>query len=158
MKNLNDCKEIKRGKTFSKSEQGKTFVLCSDNEFDCHIVDIDHCVFETSDAIRRCDLLFLVPVNKKENLHMKNENSKAFYVELKGGDVKSGCEQLFKAIDRTKSQISNFDFNAMVVGTAGWQPEILNNEYYRKVKRLIKKDIQFRKVHKANKFTHTEII
>jgi hypothetical protein len=155
MKKLDECKETATGKRFSRKEEGKTFSLQSDLDFHCEIVDIDHCVLK-HDSIRRCDWLFLVP--KKENQHLKNQKSRAFFVELKGTEINGACEQLFNAIDRTKSQILNFEIEARVVGTRGFQPELKNTEYYRKVKRIIRKDIEFCKAHKGNNFTHIERI
>ena len=158
MRNLNECKESDSNNNFRKSEENKSFVLRSDLNFYCEIVYIEKCVLKDEmiggEMIKKCDWLFLVP--KKENTHLKK--AFAYYIELKGVNIKDACEQLYNSIDRTKHQISNFEIEARVISTVGKQPEILNNEYYRKVKRIIKKDIKFCKVHKGNKFTHVETI
>jgi hypothetical protein len=150
MRKITDCIDKKSGKdfSFSKSEEGITFTLKSitNQKFNCNIVSIDECVFG-DEQIRRCDWLFLVA-----------DMRKAYYVELKGINIDEACEQLYNAIDRTKTQIPNFDIQAKVISTKGQQPEILNSKYYRKVKRLIKKDIEFKKVVKAKGFTHIETI
>ena len=155
MKKLNECKDKKSGTSFARTEKRATFVLQSEKNFYCEVVDIDHCVLEGV-KIRRCDWLFLVP--KKENPKLKTKKPKAYYIELKGDAINEACEQLYHAIDKTKSQIPDFEIETRVVGTKGIQPEILNSEYYRKVKRITKKDIEFCKVHKGNDFTHIENI
>jgi len=155
MKNLNECKETGNNNRFSRTEKGKTFVLQSDRHFHCDVVDIDGCVLKDL-SIKKCDWLFLVP--KSVNLGLKSKRSKAYYIELKGIDISDVCEQLYNAIDKTKRQIPDFEIEARVVGPKGIQPEIFNSRYYRKVKRIIKKDIQFCKVHKGNNFTHVEKI
>jgi hypothetical protein len=155
MKSLNSCIDIGSGVdvAFSKNEKGKTFTLKSkSNEaFGCKLIDIDGCVFG-DDEIKRSDWLFLVEDRKFV------AKPRAYYVELKGINIDEASEQLYNAIDRTKSQIPNFDIEARVVSPKGSQPEIINSEYYRKVKRLIKKEIEFCKVHKKNRFTHVEKI
>jgi len=152
MKNLNDCKETGTGESFSKTEKRKTFVLQSNKKFACEVVDIDDCVLK-EEEIRKCDWLFLVP--NKDGITNK---PKAYYVELKGINIDEACEQLYNAIDRTKNQIPNFEIEARVISPKGPQPEITNSTYYRKVRRIIKKDIEFCKVHKGNNFTHVEKI
>ena len=158
MKHINECKITGDNKRFSKSEEGITFALQSEIEFHCEIVDIEKCVLKDemigNMMIKKCDWLFLVP--KKENPHLLKP--KAFYVELKGTNISEACEQLYHSIDKTKSQIANYDIEARVIGTKGAQPNIKNSTYYRKVKRLLKKEIEFCKVHIKNNYTHTEFI
>lgn len=150
MKVIADCIDGKSGNdtTFSKMEKGITFALSSKNnqKFKCNIIDVDKCVFG-NEQIRRCDWLFLAP-----------DQRKAFYVELKGINIDEASEQIFNAIDRTKVQIAGYEIEARVVSTKGQQPEIIDSGYYRKVKRLIRKEIEFCKVHKKNRFTHIEKI
>ena len=152
MKQLNDCIDKGSNTHFSRTEKGKTFSLQSDKQFECKIVDVDHCVFKNVD-VRRCDWLFLVP--KKDTII---KQSKAYYIELKGINIDDACEQLYHAIDRTKSQIPNLEIEARVVSIKGMQPEIMNSGYYKKVRKIIRKDIGFCKVHRQNKFTHIETI
>lgn len=155
MKPINLCSTPLVDFSFRVQEKGKSYILSSTNKIHCTIVDIDNCVFE-NEEIRRCDYLFLI--DKKENKNLNIQKSKAIYVELKGIDIKDACQQLYNAIDKTKQEILNYELNAKVVGTKGFQPNIANNKYYLNVKRLIKNDIQFYKVHKGNNFTYTEII
>ncbi len=141
---------------FFQRENGKTFSLKSENEFRCKVVAIDECCFKGIE-MRRCDFLFLVNhKNQPEGIAFKE--SKAFYVELKGEDIESACEQLYNAIDRTKTQITNHVIIAKVVGTKGSQPEMKNGEYFRRVKKLIRREIDFHKVGKFNAFNHIETI
>jgi hypothetical protein len=157
MKRINDCKTGESGfkSKFAVKEKGKTFCVTSNKEFYCGVVSIDDCIFAETD-LRRCDYLFLIP-SKHEKVE-QFKSSKAIFVELKGDDVKSACEQLFNAIDKTKTQILNFDIEAKVIGTKNFHPDLRSNAYFRKVKKLIRKEIVFHKVHKANRFTHTETI
>jgi hypothetical protein len=156
MKKLEDCIESDECKKFFfRQEMGKRFTLQSTNVFSCKIVDIDSCVFKNT-TLRRCDYLFLVPKNDINKEYF--ENSKAYYVELKGINISYACEQLYNAIAKTKQGILNYDIEAKVIAVKGFQPKILNNEYFRKVKKMIKKEIVFHKVHKGNNFNHIELI
>jgi hypothetical protein len=157
MKSISDCKIGESGfkSKFTISEKGKTFCIASNKDFYCDVISIDDCVFDKSE-LRRCDYLLLIPAKHEKVEQFKI--SKAIYVELKGDDVKSACEQLYNAIDKTKAQILNVDIEAKVIGTKNFHPNLQSNAYFRKVKILIRKEIVFHKVHKANRFTHTETI
>ena len=85
MYDLDKCRAVSKGTSFIRSESGKTIIFASENEFDCHV--IDNCAFR-NEQFRRCDFLFLVPVNKTENTHLVNVKSRAYFVELKGDDIK----------------------------------------------------------------------
>ncbi len=150
MKNINDCIEQNEyKKIFFRREESKAFLLKSDKEFLCKIVAVDNCVFQNS-KLKRCDYLFLV--DKKEF------NSKAFYIELKGINIKHACEQLYNSIKLTRSQILKYEIEAKVISVKNFHPNLLNNEYFRKVKKLISREICFHKVHKGNNYTHTETL
>ncbi|MCD6012586.1 MAG: hypothetical protein K0Q79_2448 [Flavipsychrobacter sp.] len=156
MKALNECVDNESGNKiiFSKKEKGKTFALKlnSNETFACEVIDVDKCVFKDVE-IRRSDWLFLVP-----NKDKVTNRAKAFFIELKGNNIDEASEQLYNAIDRMKGQIHNFDIEARVVSPRGPQPAIQNSGYYKKVRKIIKKDIEFCKVHKGNNFTHIENI
>ena len=126
MKRISECKTPESGvkSKFFVKEMGKTFTLNSKTIFYCEIVLIDKCVF-TDSELRRCDYLFLVP--SKEMRNERFDESKAFFIELKGDDVRSACEQLFNAIDKTRNDILNYDIEAKVIGTKGFQPDLRNN-------------------------------
>ncbi len=150
MKSINECIEQNESKKiFFRQEMGKRFSLKSEKDFSCKIVAIDNCVFQNSE-LKRCDYLFLI--NKRE------VKLKAFYVELKGINIKHACEQLYNSIKLTRPEILKYEIEAKVIARKDFHPNILNNEYFRKVKRLIKKDIEFHKVHKGNNYTYTEIL
>lgn len=157
MKRVNECVTLASGikSEFSVNEMSKTFTLRSQNVFFCDVIAIDKCVF-TGSSLRRCDYLFLA--YSKLNKVDRFEESKAYFIELKGDNVRSACEQLYNAIDKTKNEIFNFQIEAKVIGTKGFQPDIRNNDYYRKVRKLIRKEIGFHKVHKGNSFNHVELI
>lgn len=154
------CAEEKQTKkSFQRAEKGKKFTLNSEVDFYCEVVDIDGCYF-VNQNFRRCDYLFFVPSskNKKTKLNAHLARSLAYFVELKGGDIESACEQLYNAIDRMKRLLPNCNIIAKVIGTKGAHPEIRQNEYYMKVRRLIKGQIEFEKVNKKNGFNHIEVL
>jgi hypothetical protein len=153
MKTINECIEDSGCRQrFSRKEESVQFELASEIPFDCKVIRIDGCVFDDH-SFRKCDYLFLASRKKAKHI-----TKTAYYVELKGEDHKVVCEQLYNSIDYTKTQILNFDIRAKVVSTKGFQPNMMNSEYFRKVKRLIRKEIEFEKVHKGNNYTHTEHI
>jgi len=143
-------------KKFFQRESGKTFTLFSNKKFKCKIIDIDNCCFKGV-ALRRCDFLFLV-AKDDQPAGVFFEKNKAFFVELKGDNITSACEQLYNAIDKTKVEIPIYTIEAKVIGTKGFQPNIQNNEYFRKVKKLIKREIDFHKVGRYNGYNHIENI
>ena len=87
MFDLDKCRVVSKGTSFIRSESGKTIIFASETEFVCQVIDIDNCAFK-KEQFRRCDFLFLVPVNKTENTHLVNVKSRAYFVELKGDDIK----------------------------------------------------------------------
>ncbi len=150
MKSINECIEQNEfKKIFFRQEMGKRFSLKSEKDFSCKIVGIDKCVFQNSE-LRRCDYLFLV--------NNGDTNSRAFYIELKGINIKYACEQLYNSIKLTRPEILKYEIQAKVIALKDFHPNILNHEYFRKVKKLINRDIEFHKVHKGNNYTYTEII
>ena len=153
MKKISECTEIEVNSSFSREEEGITFILHSSEKVNCEIINIDKCVL-LGDGIKSCDWLFAI-IKNDENTEKKKYIT-GHYVELKGNDMRRACEQLFNGIDRTKSNFANCDFEAHVISTKGYQPEIKNREHYKKVKRLIRKEIHFHKVHKGNNYTHIE--
>jgi len=157
MKRIDECLDENSGfgLVFSKKEESTTFCLKHSEEFHCDIIKIDDCVFSGIE-FRRCDFLFLV--NGRNEQNKKFKKSRAIYVELKGKDIRSACEQLYNAIDRTKTQIPQFEIKAKVIGTKSFHPDIRTNSFYRKVKKLIRNEIEFHRVGKGNNYTHTEII
>ncbi|MEO6834086.1 MAG: hypothetical protein ABI378_15425 [Chitinophagaceae bacterium] len=156
MKSLESCLAVETDTKFSRKENGKAFELRCGQEIECQIYDME-CVFEAED-IKHCDWLFTVHKTSQRNQSLELSKSKAYYVELKGNDHKNVCRQLFNAIDRTKAKFPNFDFNARIVSTTGLQPELITNEYFKRVRRIIGKEIVVRKVHKGNQFKYTENI
>jgi len=144
MRPISDCSNIETSSQIYREEQGKQ-IFFRHAEFDvvCNVVGVDSCIFKNTVGERSCDYLFLFDRTKQEYIFLNNKISLAYYVELKGIDLVGACEQLFNSIDKTKEQIDSFDINALVVSTRQFSPKYDNNEFYRAVKRLIRKDIQF---------------
>jgi hypothetical protein len=158
MKNLESCLIIEKGKIFRRSEKGKTFELSCKKEVVCHLYPIEGCVFLNAD-FKRCDWLFVIPKNRETNTEIEIDKPQAYYIELKGDrDHSTACEQLFNSIDKTKTAFPNFEFHARIISTTGYQPGLANNEFFKKVKRLISKDIMVCKVHKRNQLKYSENI
>ena len=157
MKSLESCLSVENGIRFSRSEKGKTFELHSAQTVQCDIYNVDKCLFQ-DEHMRRCDWLFVIPKNRDRNQHLDIPKQLAYYIELKGEDHKNVCEQLYNAIDKTKAAFPNFEFHARIVSTKGLQPELRTNGYYKKIKRLIRREIIVVKVHKGNQYKHTETI
>jgi hypothetical protein len=157
IKSINSCvKNEEINSEFPEQENGKKFILKSASNFYCKVIDIDKCCFAKS-GLRRCDFLFIVPKNIQPNDQLFT-TSKAYYVELKGENIRSACEQLYNAIDRTKADLPNFSLKAKIISTQGFQPSIKTNDYFRRVRKLINNPIDIHKVGKFNANTHTELI
>ncbi len=144
MRSISECSNIETNTRIHREEQRKEIIF-EHNEFNvvCNVVGVDSCIFKKTTGERSCDFLFLFDKNKQEYNFLKNKSSLAYYVELKVIDLAGACEQLFNSIDKTQSQIDGFEIYAVVVSTRKFIPQYDNNEFYRLVKRLIRKDIQF---------------
>ncbi len=144
MKSLKDCSNIENNSIIYREESGKEIIF--KNKFYnlvCDVIDIDGCVFNKVKGERSCDFLFLFDKNNQEYNLLNNKGSTAYYVELKGVDLESACEQLQNTIEKTKEQIDDFNLNAIVVSNRDFNPKYDNNEYYRNIRRLINKNIVF---------------
>ncbi|MEI9934961.1 MAG: hypothetical protein WDM71_08955 [Ferruginibacter sp.] len=144
MKPLINCTITETKSKICREEEGKK--ICFEHikyEIVGDVVSIDKCVFNKVHGERKCDYLFLFDKKRQQYNFLKNKISPAYYVELKGIDLVSACEQLLNSIIKTKDQISEFEINALVVSSKEFHPKYHNNEYYRDLKRLIKKNIQF---------------
>lgn len=154
---LEKCRESANDSSFKKKEEGKTFELKSEIPISCDIFGVETCLFKNA-SFKRCDWLFVVPKNNDRNSKLKIEKQRAYYVELKGENLRDVCEQLYNAIDKTKTSFPNFEFHARIVSSKGIQPEIRTSEFYKKVKRLIHGEVIVGKAHRGNQNTYTEII
>jgi hypothetical protein len=144
MKSIAECITTETKHKIFREEEGKE--ICFHNaqyEIVCDVVAVEKCVFNKVVGGKRCDFLFLIDKQKQNYNFLKNKSSIAFYVELKGIELVAACEQLLNSIKETSNQIENFDINALVVSSRKFIPKYDNNEYYRDVKRIIRKDIQF---------------
>lgn len=144
MRSVANCMVTEFGMRICREEEGK--VVCfqhSDYEIVADIVPIERCVFKNVVGGKRCDFLFMFNREKQTYGFLKNKRSLAYYVELKGIALAEACQQLLNSIEKTKDQIKEFDINALVVSSRVFIPKYDNNENYRAVKRLIKKNIRF---------------
>lgn len=144
MRPIVDCKILEKGFKVYREEENKSISFENENyELVCEVVPIEKCVLTKADDGKRCDFLFLFDKTKQEYQILNIKGSLAFYVELKGIELEAACEQLLNSINKTMEQLNGFELNAMVVSSREFNPKYDNNEFYRNVKRLIKKDIQF---------------
>ena len=143
MKRIADCIYTETNHTICKEEEGKVICFSSNYNLVCDVVEIEKCVFKGVKAGKRCDYLFLFDKNKQEYKLENVKKSIAFYVELKGIDLEEACMQLLNSIENTINEIQDYDISAIVVSSREFNPKYDNNEYFRDVKRIIKKNIQF---------------
>lgn len=156
MQTLEHCRQTENGASFKRGEEGKTFELISATEIECHIYEVEKCLFK-DEVFKRCDFLFVIPKSKNQNSQL-NIQQRAYYIELKGDNHRTACEQLYNAIDKTKTSLPNFEYHARIISSKGLQPELSTNEFYKKVKRLIRRDIIVGRVHKGNQHKYSEKI
>ena len=144
MKTIIDCINTETAHKISRAEEGKKIIFVS-NQYDlvCDVVPIENCVFNKVVGGKRCDYLFLFDKTKQTYNILKNKNSLAYYVELKGSELKEACKQLLNSILETKDQIPDFDIIPLVVSSHKFVPNIHNNASNRALIRLVKKKTQF---------------
>ena len=144
MRPISECITIENKVRVCREEEGKEVCFQhSDYEIVCEVVPIEKCVFKNIVGGKRCDYLFLFDKKRQQYNFLQNRRSPAYYVELKGIGLVDACEQLLNSIEMTRSQLTDFEINALVVSSREFIPKYDNNEYYRGVKRIIKKDVQF---------------
>ena len=144
MKTISECVTIEIKSKICREEEGKEICFQhSEHEIVCGVVPIEKCVFKQVTGGKRCDYLFLFDKNKQRYNFLKNKLSSAFYVELKGIGLAEVCEQLLNSIKTTRDQITDFEISALVVSSRKFIPKYDNNQYYRDIKRLIRKNVQF---------------
>jgi len=141
---ISDCINTEIATAICREEEGKIICFRHDKyEIVCDVVQVEKCVFKNVQGGKRCDFLFMFNKAKQVYNFLKDGVSPAYYVELKGIGLVDACEQLLNSIKLTKDQIVDFDINPLIVSSRKFVPKYDNNEYYRALKRLIKKDIQF---------------
>lgn len=143
MKLISECLKTERAVESCLEEEGKKiFFSHAEYEFVCGVVEIEKCIFKKEQGGKRCDYLFLFDRSVQPYSFLKS--SLAYYVELKGIELVEACKQILNSIEVTKSQLSDeFEVNALVVSSRPFIPRYDNNESYRAVRRLIRKNIQF---------------
>ncbi len=144
MRPISECIITERGAEIYREEEGKSISFRhAEYEIVCDVIPIERCVLTHAEDGRRCDYLFLFDKEKQQYNYLKNNPSPAYYVELKGIELIKACEQILNSIEKTIDQLPAFSINALVVSSRGFIPRYDNNEFYRNVKRITKKDIQF---------------
>jgi hypothetical protein len=144
MQLISDCIIPEKGNVIYREEEGKEISFTNEEfELVCDVVPIEKCVLNKAEDGRRCDFLFLFDRDKQEYRVLKNKNSLAYYVELKGIGLEDACEQLYNSIEKTREQISRFEIIPLVVSSREYVPKYDNNEWNRNLKRLLRKEIQF---------------
>lgn len=144
MKTISECSQIEINTRICREEEGKQICLQHlEYEIVCDVIAIEKCVFKKVAEGKRCDYLFLIDKKKQQYNFIDNKISPAFYIELKGLGLPEACEQLLNSIEKTKDQIKDFEINALVVSSRKFVPKYDNTEYYRDLKRMIRKDVKF---------------
>ena len=144
MRTISECSRIEVNRKIFREEEAKE--ICFQNteyEIVCDVIEIEKCVFKKVAGGKRCDYLFLFDKKKQQYDFLGSKRSPAFYVELKGIGLAEACEQLFNSIEKTKDQLDDFDFNALVVSSRKFVPKYDNTDFYRELKRVIRKDVRF---------------
>lgn len=144
MKTISECSDTVTNRRICKEEEGKE-ICFQHEEYDIvfEIIEIEKCVFKNVEGGKRCDYLFLIDKKKQQYNFLGNKVSPAHFVELKGIGLIEACEQLLNSIEKTKDQIIDFEINALVVSSRKFVPKYDNNEFYRELKRIIRKNVRF---------------
>lgn len=144
MKTLSECSNTEIDRRICKEEEGKEICFQhSEYEIVFDVIEIEKCVFKRVEGGKRCDYLFLIDKEKQQYNFLGSKRSPAFYVELKGIGLTEACEQLLNSIEKTRDQISDFEINALVVSSRKFVPKYDNTEFYRELKRIIRKNVRF---------------
>ncbi len=110
-------------------EKGKKYTLNNKSGFVIDKYQIDGCIVQPA-GTRRCDFLF---VTKFPN---DQQPKTAYFVELKGGDIKSALEQIRDTIRYLKSDLPNHVYKARIVGH-GSVPQIKALPPYKELLQLL---------------------
>ncbi len=92
-----------------------TFRIDNPNRKKYYKVDIENCVYESSEKNIKCDYLLLV------------DNS-AIFIELKGGNIREGLKQLLATIRDSKKCFEENTIMARMVANKYRTPKILQND------------------------------
>lgn len=107
MKLNSDCKTYSGDKKdCAVSEKGKTFRLINNSGFKFAVYKVDDCLIKDKNE-QKCDHLFIVD---------KNQESAAYFVELKGTGLSDAINQILNSITILYKSINEHKIYARIVG------------------------------------------
>ncbi len=99
------CSKVSSNKIVTAEEKGKKFQIYNSAGQKIIKVTVDGCV--VNDSSERCDYIFEIgkPVQH------------AFFVELKGNDIRKACSQLYTTLTRFSNRYSGVQTEACIVAS-----------------------------------------
>ena len=138
---LPTCREYSKDhKIAVASENGKKFIINNASRFVIDKYKIDGCL-PLPAGKRRCDFLFLT----------NGQPPTAYFVELKGGDIKSALNQLCDTIEYLKSDLADYQYKARIV-SSGNVPKLEVSRSHEKLYKLIKGSHNYTHAHQQKLF------
>ena len=120
------CIEFNEKRKFCiASQNGKTYRLENNSNFDIKKIKIDGCLDAKKEGEKRCDYLMEI-----------QQIARVIYIELKGGDLSHALKQIHSSVLHLKSEYENFQIDARIVGSRD-VPGFINIPNYRKLAILI---------------------
>jgi hypothetical protein len=89
-----------------ESEKGKTFRLINNHQHIITVFKIDSCLIKDNNE-KKCDFLFIVD---------KNQECRAYFVELKGTDLTGAIHQVLNSINILYKSLHEHKIYARIVG------------------------------------------
>lgn len=121
------CREYSEVRKIAVAEEKKKkYTLNNNGGFTIEKYRVDGCVAQSAGE-RRCDYLLLT----------SQQPPTAYFVELKGGDLRSAVEQIRDTIKFLQPNLPNHVYKARIVGQ-GNVPGLENTPIYRDLLRLLK--------------------
>lgn len=84
------CREMTSNTTIKVSENKSSFTIENKSELTIEKIKVDGGLIKKDETKRRCDYLFVIHPAEAD----KKKKQRAWYVELKGTDIKGATEQL----------------------------------------------------------------
>lgn len=111
-------------KTLNDISGGKsTFIIENNSSSNYEIIDFENCVYEGKENETKCDFGLAT-------------DDTIYFIELKGNDLRKGCDQLRMTINATKKCFDDKEIEARLVVSKVNQPKMYKNTP--NYKRLIK--------------------
>lgn len=120
----NVCAEFTNNRVVAVSEKRSRYELHNNSAKEICKIKVDGCLINNG---ARCDYLFLIC-----------NDEIAFFVELKGKNLKHAIEQLNNSIDTILPSIGSFKIHARVIVFSVTVPNVQNNPFVLKLRRKIK--------------------